>query len=214
MLPSELYNVANSSWEWGGMSDVNFSFFSSVNIFQFSWGPGHCCACAPEGSACAPEGSAVLAGGEGPACLWGLQLAAVQAVSKSLSSNKTEIKTKQTLHNMKRQSACHFCSWKQYCFPSKNAMVQDCFGSSSNTKPLSIALGILLVSLIQTCANHHSHCQNPTLPPLMRTYLSLFSYTLHDVFCLHQKKAWEKCVKILATNTYKRNFMPEQQSHK
>lgn len=150
-------------------------------IFQFSRGPGRCCACAA-------EGTALLAGGERSDSLWGPQLAPTQAVSRSLSSNKIEIKTKQTLKDMKSQSACHFCSWKECCFPSKTALVQDCFGSSWNTKPLSVALSILLVSskcVLTTVTTAKSKCSHPP------AHVNQFLYSKSSLFTtkrLHQKK--------------------------
>lgn len=139
--------------------------------------------------------------------LWGPQLPRTQPVSNRLSSNKTEIQIKQTLRHMKSQSACHCCIWKEYCFPSKTAVVQDCFGSSWNTKPLSIALSILLACLIQMCNNHHSCCQNQTPPPPIHTYVCAYSKSslLHEVFA-PERETWEKCVKILATNTSKKKL--------
>lgn len=120
---------------------------------------------------------------------------------------------------MKSQSACHFCSWKKYCFPSKTALVQDCFGSSWNTKPLSVALSILLVSskcVLTTMTTAKNKCSHPP------AHVNQFLYSESSLFTtkrLHQKKEMQKkCVEISATSRKKlclsRRFTCEPPSHK
>lgn len=110
---------------------------------------------------------------------------------------------------MKSQSACHFCSWKECCFPSKTAMVQDCSGSSWNTKPLSVALSILLVwskcvlTTVTTAKNNRSH------PP---AHMYLSSWSKHSLFTMkhyiRKKEIWKKHVKIIPLKTIPLKLIP------
>lgn len=101
---------------------------------------------------------------------------------------------------MKSQSACHFCSWKEHCFPSKAAEVQETAETQSPYRPQHFASVFdpsVCLTTITTAQTKHHH-------PPTHTRLSLFSkISLHKEAFAPEKETWEKRVKVLAANTYK-----------